>query len=482
MALKKKNSLLGGLLVGPAIIGLSATVLWKNEHRFDYYKAAKQSVAVSEVGLSDLPESQVFSYTGSMDLSLTMEGNYVREFQGYLKIWRNAEIFAWKREEDDDGVSWSRQWMTGLQGNERNRDLGLEQTLHSKQFFPKSYAVDDLEILSEDIQFVDSKEGVPISSLTLTRRGQRSGLVAQEKYFYLDKKGEDKLGDERVSYRGITVPETASYFGAWENERAVAKVYVQTEGISKVIGDHGLLHHLVAGDREAGLARMKAHLQRTKMIVRAVGCLLQVIGWLFFFSTFMRFLFHVPVIGVLANYAVFWVSLIFGLVIGALIIVVAYTAKHPILLVGVGGVAAAVVGWLIWNARRSQAHARRQLSKEIGHTPSADEIKELEFKELVHLSNGQSGLDAQEKQFLQRWGQRQGWGLSTTEKLIAHNEASEGVDSESPGDHLRRLITLALADGQMDREELSTLKYAAKQSRISSGELKRMIADARRSA
>ena len=107
--------------MGLILLGGSIGAIWKNEHRFDYYQAAKATEPTEAVG--DLSADRLFSHTGSMDRDLTMKGDYVQSFQGLLEVSRSAEIYAWDRDEDDDGVTWSKEWMSSLENNSRNSDL-----------------------------------------------------------------------------------------------------------------------------------------------------------------------------------------------------------------------------------------------------------------------------------------------------------------------------------------------------------------------
>ena len=106
---KKKGN---PLVVGLILLGASIGALWKNEHRFDYYKAARATEPVQTVG--DLASGDLFSHTGKMDQDLTLKGKYAQTFQGFLEVHRSAEIYAWDRDEDDDSVTWSKEWMSSV--------------------------------------------------------------------------------------------------------------------------------------------------------------------------------------------------------------------------------------------------------------------------------------------------------------------------------------------------------------------------------
>ena len=202
---KEKNGIIG-VVAGPIIAFLALTALWKNETRFDYYHAARNSIEIN--ALDDATEAQVISYTGAMDQELELEGKYIESFSGYLVIDRKAEIYCWDRSEDDEGhVTWRRKWKRSIENNARNG--GLRQQLDSGRLIPNSYRVNDFEVMADRIEFVDRFEAV-------APRGVRTALPVSQSltqdgnYLMLQKNKGQKIGDERISYRGFPVPETAT--------------------------------------------------------------------------------------------------------------------------------------------------------------------------------------------------------------------------------------------------------------------------------
>ena len=111
---KKKGN---PIVMGVMMLGGAIAALWQNEFRFDYHKAASETVFVEHI--SSLEDNAIFSHTGDMDQSLTLKGEYAQEFIGYLIVMRRTEIYAWDRDEDDNGVTWSKEWMSNLESKSR---------------------------------------------------------------------------------------------------------------------------------------------------------------------------------------------------------------------------------------------------------------------------------------------------------------------------------------------------------------------------
>lgn len=202
MASRKKKSKAGGFIVGPILVIAALSALWKNETRFDYHKAAKKTEQAASLGSVETGNN--FSYTGEMDGGLTLPGKYIETFTGYLIVHRYAEIYCWERDEDDDGdVTWRMTWMSSVESNSRNS--GVNQKLQSGRILPPSYQVADLEVVSEMIEFVDPRIGVQPGPLPKTNEGKRLSVEGE---FLMIRKGQSSnLGDERISYRAIPVPQ-----------------------------------------------------------------------------------------------------------------------------------------------------------------------------------------------------------------------------------------------------------------------------------
>ncbi|MGJ8642556.1 MAG: TMEM43 family protein [Luteolibacter sp.] len=458
---KKKGN---GIIFGLAMLWFSIGGIWKNEHRFDYFKAARDTVAVESV--DGLSADTLFSHTGTMDQSLQLKGQYVRLFEGYLEVKMIAEIYAWDRDEDDDGVTWSKKWMSNLQRNDRNK--GLKKQFNSNTFAPVNYRISELSVRRKDIQFVDPRQEIPPSELILTKRGENQGLVPESEYFYLAKgragegsRGEsEQLGDERVSYRGRPVPEVATYFGKWGEGKGVAhKVEVDDGFVSGIIQDKGILHHLVAGSRETALVTVQEHLARLKLIVRIVGVVLCTIGGGILFTSLTRFLVFIPIIGPSINQITGWLGMLIGFLLGVITLGLAYLTSKPLILAALLVVFIGAMYFLWKNAAKKRQRIQANVAESLGHTPSESELKELEFIQLWQLANSNGSIEKEEQSRLDQLTAKNGWSPDKVAELTnrAWQERAHTNDSEK----LEALIRYSLADGKIDSKELKSLESAA---------------------
>lgn len=458
---KKKGN---GIIFGLAMLWFSIGGIWKNEHRFDYFKAARDTIAVEAV--DGLSTGTLFSHTGTMDQSLSLKGHFVRSFEGYLEVNRNAEIYAWDRDEDDDGVTWSKEWMSYLQSNDRNK--GLNKRLKSKTFAPSSYQISELSVQRQDIQFVDPRKAILPSELRLSRKGENQGLVAEEDYFYLAKGNPDgrsrseseQLGDERVSYRGRPVPAVATYFGKWgEGEGVAHKVEVDDGIVTGIIQDKGILHHLVAGSRETALVSVKEHIARLKLIVRIVGVVLCTIGGGILFASLTRFLVFIPIVGPSLNQVTGWLGMLIGLLLGVTTLLLAYLTSKPLILAGLLFVFFGALFFLWRNASQKRQRIQADVAKDLGHAPTGSELKELEFIQLWQLANRNGSIDLEEQSMLDQLTAKNGWSPDKIAELT--NRAWQERAHTNDREKLEALIRYSLADGKIDSKELKSLETAA---------------------
>ena len=473
---KKKQNPFAAILMGPAIGFVAVMALWHNEGRFDYYKAAKATTPIEAMGLDG--EGRTVSITGWMDQDLTFAGDYVESFRGYLVVGRYAEIYSWEKDTDSDGdVTWSLGWHSYVESNSRNS--GVAQQLGSRTIQLDEYMVGDWNVDGDRLDFIDSRQPIPPSELSLSVAGRELELRPEGEYFFLRKGIAEELGDERVRYSGVPVPASATYFGLLRADRGVAHVAeVKTGWVHQLIGDTGLLHHLAAGDREVALQAMKADLARVKWLIRILGTLGAILAYLVFFSAFFRILMYVPVINRIAELGILLVSLILGLVTACLTIVTSYAIHHPLLPVTILGAVVALVLYSRRRGRRAQAGAREALAREFGHPLSERELAERQFVGMAQVAMADRQLDKKEEETLHKWAAQRGFSEDDVTRLLASAEretAETGVGDEQ---HLATLIQLALADGNVSAYELKKLFQAGKQLGRSPKEVRMMVADA----
>lgn len=455
MANNKNKSGWAGILFGPAVVFFALSALWKNETRFDFYKAASQTEEISTA--AEAKNGELISLTGEMPPDLSINGQYVEGFRGYILVRRHAEIYCWHEDKDDDHTSWDLRWKSSVESNSRNS--GVRQELSSLRMTPDEYQVGDLTIRSSQIEFVDSTQAIPTNQLKLAM----SSLSTEGKYFYLHKNATNNLGDERICYDGIPVPPIASYFGKFENGKAVADTSNERTGwINQLIQDTGILHHLVAGDRDTALASMKSYLSTIKWTVRGVGSAAVVIGFWILFANIFSFIFHWPIIGRIAETGTFLLALVLGVPLALLTISASFLFAHPIILILLLVVLIALIYFLRQRGQKTQQKVAEQVTAQFGSQLKTYSYKELEFIELAQMAKADGQISQNERDYLYSWGKKHGWSTSQCDQLIAASDSAGDQQAVTNEEHLKNLVRLALADGQLTRYEIQSIRSAAK--------------------
>ena len=316
---------------------------------------------------------------------------------------------------------------------------------------------------AEKIEFVDSRVSVTPGPLPKTEAGER--LRSEGNYLMLRKGRSDNLGDERISYRAIPVPEKATWFGRFEGKQGVADLSEQRSGfVNSLIQNTGVLHHLVAGERVVALHTMKRHIQRVKWIVRGIGTAVVVFGLLFVFSSVLRFLYGIPLLGRIAETGAFLLALAIGIPLAGITIAIGFVASQPLLLIPIVGAVLAVVWLLVRLSRRQQekgAAVKQELESEYGRTLEDSEMKQMEYREMAGMLASQGGaIGATEAKALDRYAKRSGIKPEERESLLAEvrQQPPAGESAES---HLRNLIRLAVADAKLTPQEVRSIREAA---------------------
>lgn len=458
------------LLAGWVIFLIGLLLLWFSEVQFDLYRAA---AATSELkSPNDAPGGSPISWTGPMDPGLSIPGEYIDTFDGFLAVSRKVDIYGWHRRGNrlNLGTSrrnslrrWSLRWRESLEDNSRNDQI--QQQCKPREFRAPEYRVGTLPIDQSSIQFADIDRPINPRSLKVSETGTRLKLTPQYALFYLAKGRASRVGDERVRYTGIPVPRVATYFGKIESGRGtVYRTRRQTGLFHLSFQDAGDLHHIVAGDRQTALATIRSIARWNRWTERGISATLIVVGCYLLISWMTGFLFHLPTLAWIVETGTFVASLAIGSAITMATILAAYLIAHPLLLPGIAMVLATTIG-LIWKrGRGSQDSLRRELEAPLGRPLGAEELKELEFAELARLAMCHGSLHNDEIKLLRKWAKQHRWDQAKYDAMLeqARDQRTAPGAALSSDDHLCNLIRLAMADGTLSGQELQLIRKVSK--------------------
>ena len=465
-----------GVIVGPVFVIGGMMALWENEGRFNYYEAARDTTPIQWITDN---VGQTISYTKDLDSTIPIPGSYVKEFNSYLMIERRAEIYSWQEDTDSDGeTEWNLGWYSRLDNNSRNR--GLVKKLRSGDLYPDKYIVGELTISPEKIHFVDDEVDVSLNNLELTEQGKVLGLSRAGYYLYLRKGQRDNLGDERVSYTGIPVSKVASYFGLVDGGKGIGKQFdISTSWISNIIGNDGMLHHLVIGERAMALDKIESYFNAVVWVTRIGGTVAIIFGLSVFFNVMVGLLYRIPLLGELLRAGVFIASVLLGSIISLTIIMTsmvihnALTIAIPIIVIII------TFNYFTRRSSNTSKHAREILSKEVVNTLNTQGVNLVEqtFSHFTAMALEENGLDKKEKKILVNWGKEQGLNEVRMKELfdeVKNTKVSVKVISRKD---LELLTLIALSDGDLSNRELHLLQKYSDKINLPREDLTSMIND-----
>lgn len=475
-------------LAGIALVFLCIAILFVNEVRFDAAAAAARTTPVgSAAALEQIDVGDNFSISGRVDPGMQLSGKYTRAFGGFLAVKREAEIYAWDRRRRSGGKSsWRLKWMAEVEDNSRNRELGLVPTYTSALLLPENLRVAGVRVDTRELQFVDSFDPVPPGSLPLRKsRLQQTGIDRQFVYKRRNSgaAGGFQPGDERLSWSALRMPAgPVSYFGRYSGHGGEADDSQRNDSeLDQLILNHGLLHHVILGDRPAALESLQAYQDRLKKIMRILGTLGLVLGLYYAAGSLMYFLIGIPVIGMFFQASAMVFAAVVGLPLAGVVILSGMVVANLWLVLG----AVAVGAGLLWIRRRNAGRSRevrRELKGQFREELVNYSMAEIEFMEMARLAASDGAVAAEERKLLFAMGERQGWSLDDCSKLLDAAQSRRAVEA-APGSsstQLHNLVRLALADGTISGEEMKLIQAAASRCGVEGAELRRLIVDVRR--
>ena len=478
MASTRGGGFIARLLVPPVIVFCGVLALWENEGRFDYHSAARSARVVTAAAHGATADT--VALTATLDTGIPVPGEYVEQFAGYLVVDRRAEIYSWNETRRDNRTEWKQGWYTSLDSNSRNR--GLRKTLSGRRLLPPKYVLVDL-----------------------SAGAAKHGLRSSGPYLYkgTGESGAPQLGDERVSYEGVTSATPATYFGRIVGGEALGKQFsIDRSFLSGIIGNDGMLHHLAKGTRDEALDKMASHLQKVTWIVRGGGTVAIIAGIYFFFSGFVNLLYQIPLLGSLVSTGVFVVSLVLGLVISLFVIVTGLLFHNPLTVAL--PLALLIAGVVVFRRKANAAreNVRESLQQQLDQRSSersAQVQQSLEsklatlssepppkperpkftvedtFVNLTRIALADGDLDRREQKYLIRWGTNSGISKDRMKELFARAKRDGAPLTATHRDDLVLLACVAMADGTLSLRELSRLNDFGKRLGIPEREVRRII-------
>ncbi|MFT5734483.1 MAG: hypothetical protein ACI8WY_003165, partial [Planctomycetota bacterium] len=453
-----------GFVFIPVLIGGGILALWENEGRFDYAKAAADARAIPTS--SDARGEEPISLTGPLPPGATLTPQYLEELTGWLEVSATAEIYCWDDESDEDDM------LSDLELDWRNyvpdvkENMGVTKWLDSGTARLNRVTVGDTTVERAGLKLIDDDQQLELTGLELNAKAKELGLVIVGDRLCSGARAlsDPQLGDERVSYRAVPAASTGTYFGSIRDGKGHPRDFeIELSRISRLIGNDGVLHHLVNGERAEAVRKMKADISGLKWRIRGFGLLAIISGILLALSTVASLLYMIPVLGDLARGASLILSVVVGGTVGLLVILSSALFHHPVALAiplaSLGAVALylrSLKGKAAGNARRHRARASSATSGSPAHSsrdPFADRDRAA-LEALVHVAMGDGDLSRRERRVLDQWADAAGIDQDALEHMIETADPEDTTHEPAGREELVDLIELALADGVLSSKEI----------------------------
>lgn len=356
---------LKGVVIGLLLFLASFVVLWMNEGRLNMSTVAKKAAVLTPGAVDPAMNGKWVSLTAPVTLSSQLEDPRFINAGPYLKIDRDAEMFAWvekkdTKEEKQLGGStkvittftYTKEWVSVGSVKDSNtfdtpRGHENPRTSITSSTFSAPLAMIGAYSFSPKETELPSGE-----RLTLTSALVKPGLTVQGDYVYIPAyplmaapgaapgassvfSMTTELGDVRLSFRVVRVPVVSTIFGLTSGG-AIAP-YVAEDGDSFV--------RLFASDRETAIKTLSSEFTTMTWILRLVGFLLMWIGLQLSFGPINTALDILPFLGSAGRFLVGVVIFPIALALTIVTILISIVFHNIYLLIGVIVLLVALVAW-----------------------------------------------------------------------------------------------------------------------------------------
>jgi hypothetical protein len=370
-----------GVPIGIVLVFGSCFFLYWNEGRTDYSKIASKSVAVQASRVDQSHNGKFVSVTGNVSTGEQIgDGAYLKP-GSYVAVKRIVEEYAWVQQthssnsngNNTTSYSYTQAWTSNPQDsssfNQPNGHTNYPMPIESAQveastgkvgaysFDPQSIKLPPLQDISLDqsnVNLSNATNQVESTSTSQTMAtAAASGVnplsklnLANSQYLY----GGNgtltvpQIGDIRISFQGLTDGTAVTMFGTLKDGSITS--YTDTT--------HHTLFDLIVGDRQTAIATLHTQYEKTLWLYRAIGVAVIWIGLMMLFGPLDLLLDFIPVVGEIGGFLTLVITFPVALVLGGTVILIGYSAHHPIdLIIGVPFVLAVwiIVFKMIKNAR-----------------------------------------------------------------------------------------------------------------------------------
>ncbi|HEX2593253.1 MAG TPA: TMEM43 family protein [Rhizomicrobium sp.] len=343
-----------GLIAGPALVIGAIVLLWWNEGRaveaiVGLNSAAANVVEASASAPSPANAGKLVHVIGQVNAPQAVsDSDLSLEFPGQVSVMRTAEMYQWKETEkshteDQLGGSqkttttytYSKEWSAdAIDSSEFKHPEGHEnpsKSLASQRLNADDTTLGGYKLGADTLDLVDPD--------TVLKPEAPDGWTRSGDAYYNASAQQPKVGDLRVSYRGLKSGTTLSILAAQSGDSFAA--YVAPNGYQ--------VHAAAIGNQTAAqmIAEKRSEESFLTWILRLVGLIVVWAGLAWFLSPLSTLASVLPFLGSIVRGAAGAVAFVVALPITLVVIALAWLAHRPL----IGGgllIVAAGAGYALW--------------------------------------------------------------------------------------------------------------------------------------
>ncbi len=330
-----------------ALLGLfvclgSAIVLWTNEGRADLSGIARSARLVAADSSGAEAQGELVAITGR----LGVEGPaYDPDFSvggEYLRLTREAEMYAWVEKEKDDYYNYEGEWTTSPADSSQ---FEYPEGHTNPPMAVQGRAFDAREGIVGSFRFdpararLTAAEAVPLGSDL--RLPDWAEVVGGYIYIGAGWPTQPAIGDIRLSYTAVQAGPTVTLYGQLRGQQ------VEPHGAGGT-----RLHGVWRGNHDEALQAMHSEYVTIGWVMRLVGFSMMWGGMLLILHPLSSLLGYVPLLGQVGRAAIWFVTFVLALLLSVIIIVVSFVLHRWYLLLALVLVGLGLAAFLVYRGRK----------------------------------------------------------------------------------------------------------------------------------
>jgi Transmembrane protein 43 len=356
-----------GLLIGPILVIVAIGLLWWNEGRavqaiVGLGDATRALIEAPATPVSPANEGKLVHVVGPATAQARIADSDVGiTFDGQVAVARSVEMFQWKQKEESHSQNNVGGGQTTTTTDTYSQEWSTEPIDSSAFKHPEGHQNPPMNFRSTQMAAGDAKLGgfaLDATTLglvdpptTLTPDAPAGWTRAGENY-YKGSSAAPKIGDMRVSYKGLASGDTLSVLATQSGG-----------GFAPFVTPNGYRIDLVAAGNEQAQTMIANKKQAEAMltwILRGAGTLLMFVGFMLFFGPLSTLASVLPFLGSIVRGAAAAIAIVITLPLALTVIALAWLGHRPLIGGGLLIVAAgALYGLWHWHKGRTAAHVAK---------------------------------------------------------------------------------------------------------------------------